>query len=128
MSIATVGLVGVVAALGATPASAESSFDPLGLVNAKGLLGVAPLTAPGNDQPPLGTQDVAAEQFRHVEPITITPVSSGQASAAPDGTVVVIDSSGDFGFVTGINNTGTNASYVVLNGPDAPTSHSFTIS
>lgn len=128
MSIAIVGLVGVVAALGATPASAESSFDPLGLVNAKGLLGVAPPASPGNDQPALGTQDVAAELFRHVEPITITPVSSGQASAAPDGTVVVIDSSGDFGFVTGINNTGTNASYVVLSGADAPTSHSFTIS
>lgn len=82
----------------------------------------------GSYQPTLGAQDVAAESLSHVEPISITPVSSNEAAVTPDGTAVVIDSSGDFGFVTGINNRGTNSSYVVLNTPDAPESHSFVIS
>lgn len=118
-----VALVGI-----APPASADTPFDPLAVVESQGLLTTTAQTL----APPHGTRTGVTPRESQQRPeagardVLITPVSTEEARIDEQTRASVIVSE-NHGFVTGTGASGTNASFVVLQNSKAPQTYAFSV-
>lgn len=109
----------------AVPASAAEDVDPLEIVQSQGLLQTE-AAPPVVDESAAQRSQPGATAQTSVQPLTISPVSSIEGTKMPEAAATVIEDR-DFGFVTGIGTSGTNASFVVIENDNAPDAYEFAI-
>lgn len=111
----------------APPASADARFDPLAVVESRGLLKTTtPTLAPLPEAKTGALRESQQMPEAAVRDVLITPVSTDEVRLDEQAHASVIVSE-NHGFVTGTGTSGTNASFVVLQNSRAPQTYSFTV-
>lgn len=114
-------------AAGGTSASAEE-LDPLAVVQSQGLLassggGAESASPPLKQQSETGATPTGEGQ---PTPVAIAPVTEAASVYDASADAAVVSESG-YGFVTGTGVENTNASFIVIQDPSAPSSYDFEI-
>jgi hypothetical protein len=105
------------------PVGAGVQPDPLTVVSESGLLLDEAAVASANLAVPLTGMMPATPNAR---PVTITPLVDAPSRTDAE-TGALVHTSDDYGVVTGVGASGTNASFIVLQNADAPTEYRFQI-
>jgi len=115
----------IATALGAAPANAATTFDPLAIVQQRGLLGGDSAVA---QEKTLAAQAQAEDAtVGSAKPLTLTATNDGLSAAKPSSTNASVQTASNFGVVAGLNDQGNNSSFIAMKDASAPKDYGFTV-